>query len=149
MTVFSSMGLELFYLMAKIFFIIIPLFIVLEFAQRRGILDWVGGHTRRFFSFLHFEKESIFPLLAGLCFGISYGAGVLLDEAKQGRIQGKQTFLVASYLGICHAVFEDTLLFVAIGASGLLLVIPRLAAASILVYLLGFLPQKFYGTVQR
>ncbi len=68
-----------------------------------------------------------------------------MEESKQGRLEGKQTFLVATYLGICHAVFEDTLLFVAIGASGLLLVIPRLIAASIVVYLVGFLPQKFYA----
>lgn len=145
LTILSSMSFDLFRLMLKIFLIIIPLFIILEYVQRKGFLDWLGGKLGRFFGFLHFKKNSIFPLLAGLCFGISYGAGVLLDEARQGRIEGKQTFLVATYLGICHAVFEDTLLFVAVGASGLLLVIPRLIAASIVVYLLGFLPDRFYG----
>ena len=145
LTVLSAMSFDLFRLMLKIFLIIIPLFIILEYVQRKGFLDWLGGKLGRFFGLLHFKKNSIFPLLAGLSFGISYGAGVLLDEARQGRIEGRQTFLVAAYLGICHAVFEDTLLFVAIGASGLLLVIPRLIAASIVVYLLGFLPDRFYG----
>jgi spore maturation protein SpmB len=145
LTVLSSMSFDLFRLMLKIFLIIIPLFIILEYVQRKGFLDWLGGKLGRFFGLLHFKKNSIFPLLAGLCFGISYGAGVLLDEARQGRLEGKQTFLVAAHLGICHAVFEDTLLFVAIGASGLLLVIPRLIAASVVVYLLGFLPDRLYG----
>ena len=145
LTILSSMSFDLFRLMLKIFLIIIPLFIILEYVQRKGFLDWLGGKLGRFFGLLHFKKNSIFPLLAGLCFGISYGAGVLLDEARQGRLEGKQTFLVAAYLGICHAVFEDTLLFVAIGASGLLLVFPRLIAASIVVYLLGFLPNRLYG----
>ena len=143
--VFWAMGGDLFRLLLKIFLIIIPLFVLLEYAQRRGILDWLGKKLERFFGALHFKKNSIFPLLAGLCFGISYGAGVLLDESRQGRLEGKQTFLVAAYLGICHAVFEDTLLFVAVGASGLLLIIPRLIAASLVVYLLGFLPDRFYG----
>ncbi|MCI0331262.1 MAG: nucleoside recognition protein [candidate division Zixibacteria bacterium] len=145
--VLASMGTDLFRLLLKIFLIILPLFIVLEYVQRRGMLDWLGGKLGRFLGFLHFKKNSIFPLLAGLCFGISYGAGVLLDEARQGRLEGKQTFLVATYLGICHAVFEDTLLFVVIGASGLLLVIPRLVAASLVVYLLGFLPDRFYAKI--
>lgn len=144
-TVLSSMATDLFYLMLKIFLIIIPLFVVLEFVQRKKILDWLGARLSKMLAFLHFEKQAVFPLLAGLSFGITYGAGVLMEESKQGRLEGKQTFLVASYLGICHAVFEDTLLFVAIGASGLLLVIPRLIAACIVVYLLGFLPQKFYA----
>ena len=144
-SILTSMGVDLFRLMVKVFLIIIPLFIVLEYVQRRGLLDWLGEKLNWFFGALHFKKNSIFPLLAGLCFGISYGAGVLLDEARQGRIEGKQAFLVATYLGICHAVFEDTLLFIAIGASGLLLVIPRLIAASIVVYLLGFLPDRLYG----
>ncbi|HXF48490.1 MAG TPA: nucleoside recognition domain-containing protein [Verrucomicrobiae bacterium] len=147
-SVVGGMAGDLFWLLLKIFFIIIPLFVLLEYAQRRGILDWLGKKLERFFAVLHFKKTSIFPLIAGLCFGISYGAGVLLDEARQGRLEGKQTFLVAAYLGICHAVFEDTLLFVAVGASGLLLVIPRLIAASLVVYLLGFLPERFYGKVR-
>lgn len=143
-SILLTMGADLFHLMFKIFLIIIPLFVVLEYVQRRGILDWLGDRLGRFFGFLHFKKGSIFPLIAGLCFGISYGAGVLLDEARQGRLEGKQTFLVAGYLGICHAVFEDTLLFVAIGASGLLLVIPRLIMASLVIYLLGFFPDRWY-----
>lgn len=146
--VLPAMAADLFWLLLKIFLIILPLFVLLEYVQRRGILDWLGKKLERFFAVLHFKKNSIFPLLTGLCLGISYGAGVFLDEARQGRLEGKQTFLVAAYLGICHAVFEDTLLFMAVGASGLLLVIPRLIAASLVVYLLGFLPDQFYGKVR-
>jgi len=134
--------------MLKIFIIILPLFVVFEYVQRRGVLDWLGGQLGGNFHAQRFKKDSIFPLLAGLCFGIGYEAGMLLDETRLERIEGKPTFLVAVYLGICHVVFEDTLLFVAIGASGLLLLIPRLVAASKVVYLLGFLPSQFYAKIR-
>jgi spore maturation protein SpmB len=58
----------------------------------------------------------------GLTLGIAYGGGMLINEARTGRMSGRDTFHTLSFLGICHSVFEDSLLLALIGAkfSGLL-----------------------------
>jgi len=75
------------------------------------------------------QRDSVFSLLAGVIFGISYGAGVLISEARSGRITGRQAFLVALFLAVCHAIIEDTLLFVAYGAIWWIPVVVRLILA--------------------
>jgi len=118
-------------LLVLIFAIIMPLMISLELFRYFGVLEkttkFVSPITKR----LGFLPDSVFPLLTGLVFGISYGAGVLISESSKGRITGNQAFLVAAYLSLCHAVFEDTLLFVAQGAVWWIIIITRLIVASI------------------
>ncbi len=88
---------------------------------------------------LGFKEESIYPLLAGVIFGISYGGGILIGESNAGRIKGNQKFLIALYLGLCHAVFEDTLIFASLGANGLIVLAARLIIASIVVGVMALL----------
>jgi len=56
----------------------------------------------------------------GIIFGIAYGAGVLIEEARSGRLSWKDIFLINVFLSVCHAVVEDTALFMAVGANGLI-----------------------------
>jgi len=77
-------------LLVLIFVIIMPLMILLELFRYFGVLEkttkFVSPITKR----LGFLPDSVFPLLAGLVFGISYGAGVLIGESSKGRITGNQ-----------------------------------------------------------
>ena len=68
-------------------------------------------------------------------FGISYGAGVLIPQAQSGELSRKQVFLTALFLCMCHAVIEDTLLFVLVGANAWVVVLTRFVAAMAIVYL--------------
>ena len=69
--------------------------------------------------------DSGFSLVAGQLLGITYGAGILLRERIEGRLSRRATVFVGTFLLVCHAVIEDTLLFVLFGASGLLIVATR------------------------
>ena len=118
-----------------VFVILVPLLIALEFMRQTKALDWltnkVDPATRR----IGFQREALVPLLAGFIFGISYGAGVLIPEARSKLINKQQIFLVAVFLALCHAVVEDTLLFMALGANGLVLFFSRLILAILFTYL--------------
>ena len=73
--------------------------------------------------------STIMALITGVLIGITYGAGVLLKEAKY--MSKQQITSVCYFLMVAHAIIEDTLLFVFFGADILLLIIIRLFFASI------------------
>jgi len=52
----------------------------------------------------------------GLLLGLAYGAGLIIDETRRNNI-GKDEILATNiFLGTNHALIEDTLIFVAVGA---------------------------------
>lgn len=116
--------------------VVIPLMIIMQIAKDYKVLDKISNSSRFLTKFFGMSKESTLPLLIGIIFGLSYGAGVLIQSAKEGDLSKKDMFLISVFLITCHAVFEDTLLFVAVGANGYLLLGTRIIAAIIITFIL-------------
>lgn len=115
--------------------IIIPIMILLELAREKRILDHLSKKLAPALKIFGMSPEAAFPLLAGIIFGISYGAGVIIDSAKSGRISWRDMFLVNVFLSVCHAMIEDTALFLAVGADPFVIIVGRLGLAVIITYL--------------
>jgi hypothetical protein len=126
-------------LLLKVFAIVVPLMMVLEISREFRILDKMTAAVFPLARRLGYKRDSIYPLVAGVIFGISYGGGILIGESNSGRISAKQAFLIAIFLGMCHAIIEDTLLFVAQGANGLVIISVRLLLAFIVVFVASIL----------
>lgn len=126
-------------LLLKVFCIVVPLMIILELSREFKILDKLTRALYPIARLIGFKRDSIYPLLAGVIFGISYGGGVLIGESSSGRISANQMFLVALFLGICHAVFEDTLLFMSVGANGFIILGVRITLAIVVVFMASLL----------
>lgn len=116
--------------------IVIPVMIVLEVARDLQILDWIAQRMSPLMGFFRLSPQAAFPLLVGIIFGIAYGAGVLIEEARSGRLSWKDIFLINVFLSVCHAVVEDTALFMAVGANGLIILLGRFIAAILITYLI-------------
>mgnify|MGYP006279517675 CR=1 FL=1 len=112
--------------------IIIPLMIIMEFLKEYKILDKISNGLSPIAKFLGVSKKSTFSLVIGLTLGLSYGAGVIIKNAKEGNLSKKDLYLLLIFLISCHSVFEDTFLFVAMGANGWLLLSIRITTAMIL-----------------
>ena len=115
--------------------IIIPIMIVMEIAREYKVLELFSKKFAPALKLLGMSPEAAFPLLAGFFFGISYGAGLIIEAAESGRITWRDMFLVNVFLAVCHAVVEDTALFLALGASPLVIIPGRLLAAVIITCL--------------
>ncbi|MDO4539482.1 MAG: nucleoside recognition domain-containing protein [Syntrophomonadaceae bacterium] len=111
--------------------IIIPLMIVIEIFQERDILNRMMAVMNPITRFMGMSRESNLPLLAGMVFGISYGAGVIINCTRAGTIRNEEIFTINLFLIICHSIFEDTLLFAAIGAKWIPLLLGRFVLAVI------------------
>lgn len=109
--------------------VVIPIMVVMEAGRAYRVLDRVAERAKRFTKVLGLSGEATFPLIVGIIFGLAYSAGVIIQWAKEGTLSKRDLYLVSFFLISCHAVVEDTLVFVAIGANGALLLGCRLAAA--------------------
>ncbi|MZQ96202.1 MAG: nucleoside recognition protein [Acidaminobacter sp.] len=115
--------------------IVFPLMIVMEFARKYKVMDVISAGLRPLTRFLGVQRSAAFPLAVGLIFGLAYGSGVIIQSAQEGEIDLRSLTLVSIFLACCHAVVEDTLLFVAVGANGWLLLGLRTLAAFIVTML--------------
>lgn len=114
--------------------VVVPLMIAIEFLKTLNILDKISNHLSPLTKFLGMSKNSAFPLLIGLILGLAFGAGVIIKSALDGEMSKRDLYLLMIFLVSCHSVFEDTLIFVALGANGWLLLGIRLTVAIILTF---------------
>ena len=116
--------------------IIIPVMVILEIARDLKFLERVGEWLAPALKVLGMSREAAPPMMVGLGFGITYGAGVIIEAARSGRLSWQDLFLLNVFLSICHAVVEDTLLFVAVGADGLAILGGRFLLAILVTFLI-------------
>lgn len=89
-------------------------------------LSWVKNHTQK--------VNSGFSIAVGVILGITYGAGILIAEYEKGILQKKDILFIGTYLMICHAIIEDTLLFVIFGANIWIIVGLRILFATLFAF---------------
>ena len=60
--------------------------------------------------------------MIGMTLGISYGGGLLIEAARDGKIGRRDMLCALAFLSLCHSVVEDTLAMMLIGGhlSGIL-----------------------------
>ncbi len=116
--------------------IIMPLMVFLEIAKDLNVLDKLSMLLRPLLKMFTMSNQSAVPLMAGIVFGISYGAGVIIDAAKSGELTFREIYLINMFLIICHSLFEDTAIFAVLGANAVFLVLIRLVLAVIVTFIL-------------
>lgn len=104
------------------------------------IMDFIK--TRKFILESKKNVSKGFSLSVGIILGITYGAGILINEVDNGNIKKKDIFFIGTFLMICHAVIEDTLLFVIFGADFTMAIVIRTVAAILISYLLLIIYKK-------
>lgn len=121
--------------MLQIVVIVIPFMLFVEIFRDLNLLDRLTCLLTPLTELLGISKEGNLPLLAGIIFGISYGGGVIISSAREGKFTHNEIYLINLFLIICHSVFEDTVLFAAIGAKWLPILISRFIMAVAVCYL--------------
>lgn len=118
-----------FLLCAQLFLIIVPLTVFYEFLKSRQ-----ARLAEKKPSFVGITSKGLVPLITGVIIGLTYGAGVIIHSIRSSDIRKSEAFLILLYLSVCHAIIEDTLIFVVIGANGLILGGSRFFLATLLTY---------------
>lgn len=117
--------------------IIFPLLIFVEIIDEVGILEKISNAFKNILKHLHLPKEASLPLIIGQAFGLLFGAGLILRATADNKFKTDELMSISIFFAICHAVFEDTLLFMAIGGNGVIILGTRLFMAIMITYLYG------------
>jgi spore maturation protein SpmB len=116
--------------LGQMFVILVPIVVALEVLQAVGALARLRQFIRPVLAALGVDERASEALLAGLFFGLVYGAGVILNRVQEEGLDEDQVGRLCLALVLCHAIVEDTLLFAPIGAALWPVVAIRIAVAA-------------------
>lgn len=118
----------------NVFFIILSLLILMKILEKLGVITFINKLLKPLLKPLGIGEEAITINLVSLTLGISYGAALFIDEIKKGKITKTELTNSIYLMSLCHALIEDSVLMLSIGAkaSGVLLI--RIIATYILIY---------------
>ena len=141
-----AMGQMRNYLM--IFLIIFSLLVLMRILEKSGIINKINQVIEPGLRLLGMSKDAAPITLIGMTLGISYGGGLIIQEARSGKLSEKDAFLSVSLMCLSHSLFEDTILMMTIGASliGILLgrVIFTILMMILIVRGISFLSHRFF-----
>jgi hypothetical protein len=118
----------------QIALIVIPLMVFIEIISDLNLLEKLTAILAPFTNLVGISPEGRLPIMAGLIFGISYGSGIIINSAREGKLTYRDIYLINLFLVICHAVLEDTILIAAIGAKWFPVLMARFFLAIIICY---------------
>lgn len=100
-----------------IFFIVFSLLLLLRTLEHIGVIKRINRIFEPGLERIGMSKEAGPLTIIGITLGISYGGGLIIKEARSGKLKPKDAFLSVSLMGLSHSLIEDTLLMMTIGAS--------------------------------
>lgn len=116
--------------------IVIPLMILLEIAGANQILEKLNRFMARMFRWIGLSEEGAFPVVVAIFFGLTFGSGVIISYLDEGRVSSREVRIIGVFIALCHALVEDTGIFLAVGVPIFFLLVPRLAAAFLCCWVL-------------
>lgn len=122
--------------------VIIPLMLIMEIFKDLKIIDRISKLIKPATNFFTINEKSGISLMIGIVFGLLFGAGAMIQSTKEHDIDKRSIFLICMFLSLCHAVIEDTLIFGAIGADFVAILVTRVIAAVLTTYVFSRLIKK-------
>ncbi|XPD20711.1 nucleoside recognition domain-containing protein [Bacillus haimaensis] len=119
--------------------IVIPLMILVQYMKELGWLAVFSKWMAPFMKMLGMKENTATTMVAGLTIGLAYGAGVMIQAVKEDNVSKKDLTLAFIFLVACHAVVEDTLIFIPLGIPVWPLLVIRLVTAILLTIAVAFI----------
>lgn len=112
--------------------VVIPLMIVIQYLKDKHYLQRFSEKIAPFTKVLGIAPNASMTLVSGLVIGLAFGAGVMIQAVQEDGVSKKDATLVFIFLVACHAVVEDTLIFIPLGIPIWPLLLLRLGTAFVL-----------------
>ncbi|WP_281630488.1 hypothetical protein [Vibrio sp. St2] len=113
--------------------IIAVLLFTLKMLKLLGVEKLMAMTLKPVLSVLGISREATNLTIVGITLGISFGGGLLINEAKRGHIPARDVFTAVMLLNLAHSMIEDTILVLLIGADFVTIFWGRLVFAFIII----------------
>ncbi|MFO7898222.1 MAG: hypothetical protein R6V58_04080 [Planctomycetota bacterium] len=131
-----------------IFAIILLLLLLMRLLRWLGIRALLTRLLEPVLRLLGMSRDAAPVTIIGMTMGLSYGGGLIIREARSGRLGERDIFFSLALMSLCHSLIEDTLLLAALGAHHSGILWGRLGFALAAVFLLARalrrLPDAFF-----
>ncbi|HEY8414679.1 MAG TPA: nucleoside recognition domain-containing protein [Thermaerobacter sp.] len=114
-------------LLLRVALFVTPVLILLEWAKLTGYLDRVTHRLEPLCRRFGLAPELAPSLTVGAVLGVILGSGVVLETSRDRPVARDQVTLLFVFVGIFHAMFEETAAVFAFGGNGLIMVTTRFA----------------------
>lgn len=121
-----------------IYIIILAMTVVLDLIQATGLDRVIAKLLAPFFRLLGCRTTASDMTIVGLTLGLSYGAGMMVEEARSARVDAYDRTSVLSFLSLSHSLIEDTLVVGLMGGALSVLLGVRLLFTFAIVAILRF-----------
>ncbi|MGE4498341.1 MAG: nucleoside recognition domain-containing protein [Deferribacterales bacterium] len=95
--------------------IIFTLVAVMRLLHALGLMKLMENLLGPVLRFLGVSARASTLTIFGLTIGLSYAGGMIINEARSGKLSEADIFFSVSLLGLCHSLIEDTLLLMVVG----------------------------------
>lgn len=116
--------------------IVFPVMVMIQVLKDLGALSRFASWMRPLMRPLGVAPHGAVTMAGGLVFGLAFGAGVILEQVREQEFTKREITLIILFLCACHAVIEDTLIFIPLGINVLPLLLIRLLVAITLTLLI-------------
>lgn len=102
---------------AMIFIIIFVLISIMRVLKVLGVVERLNRALKPLLRIIGMSKDAAPLTIIGMTLGLAYGGGLIINEARSGKLNKQDVFLSLSFMGMSHSLIEDTILMMAMGAS--------------------------------
>jgi hypothetical protein len=100
----------------QVFIIIAVLVVFLKLLKLSGIEKLFAFILKPFLRIIGLSERTTSISIVGITLGLTYGGGLLINEANKGELSKMDVFGSISLLAIGHSLIEDTLIIMLLGA---------------------------------
>lgn len=102
--------------LGQVFLVICVLVVFLKLLKLSGIEKLLAILLKPLLKILGLSEKTTSITIIGITLGLTYGGGLLINEAQKGEISKADIFGSLSLLALCHSLIEDTILIMLLGA---------------------------------
>jgi spore maturation protein SpmB len=124
------------WLSLRIFCVILALLFLQNVLKEFKIIDLLSRTLAPVMGVMGLSRNVSFLWLVAQTLGLTYGAGILIEEINKGEITRSEANKLNYHLAISHSQFEDPMLFVAIGAPYFWVSLPRYVFSLLVVWII-------------
>jgi hypothetical protein len=119
----------------KIIVLVNLLLIVQKILNEFGLIKWILKPFDPLLRIMGLPINTGFLWMVAYTLGLSYGGAIMISESEEGKLSREDADLLNHHIAVSHSQLEDPLLFVAIGYSLPILILPRIFLSVVYVWL--------------